>query len=56
MSKNPIVLDKALGCLEDCERTIKDVAFKLSDLAEDIAMIREEIAQAIDEERYYHNG
>lgn len=52
----PTMLERLFSCLTDYEQTTKDLAFKLSDLAQDISVVREEMEQLIDEERYYHNG
>lgn len=48
--------ERLYSAVTDAEQTIKDVAFRLSDLAEDLAMLREELEGLTDQERYYHNG
>jgi hypothetical protein len=49
-------LMKLYEVVRHCEVTIRDVAFKLSDLAQDLDYVREELEQKSDEERYYQNG
>lgn len=45
-------LERLYACVTDYEQTVKDLSFKLSDLAQDTSLLREELEQMIDEERY----
>jgi len=56
MKNNPTTLERLFSCLSDYERTTADLAYRLSDLAQDIRMVREEMEQLIDQERYSNNG
>jgi hypothetical protein len=56
MKNNPTTLERLFSCLSDYERTTSDLAFKLSDLAQDISFVKEELEQLIDQERYSNNG
>jgi hypothetical protein len=52
----PTTLERLYSCLTDYEQTSRDLAFKLSDLAQDISLVKEELEQLVDQERYSNNG
>jgi prefoldin subunit 5 len=56
MNTKPSTLERLFSCLADYERTTADLAYRLSDLTQDIRMVREEMEQLIDQERYSNNG
>jgi archaellum component FlaC len=47
--------ERIFSAVSDAEQTVKDLAFRLSDLSQDLTMLREELEQLVDEDRY-HRG
>lgn len=44
---NPSQTDRLLGVLTDYERTLKDLSYRLADMAQDIDLLRTEIEQEV---------